>query len=145
MKSLRQELDDRAHVHRALSLDGSSEGAIKGWENRRGNESAAAEKGSRSHEGYGGSRTPREGDRVKVMGKVHGAGKYGFVSITAPSGGFHVVEDNKGKPLGSYHSSDLKVKNASSDVEDAAIALRLSEELSSRASKHRALSLATKE
>lgn len=66
---------------------------------------------SRAREGFGGSRTPAEGDRVKVMGKVNGAGKMGRVSMTAPSGSFHSVRDSKGNSMGSYHSSDLKVRD----------------------------------
>lgn len=193
--SLRQELDDRATMHRALALDGTSEGAVKGWEGRRGESGAekfqreskverdnsaerkaaaqarvrgnlksldgtseGATKGwdarrgvgshdessRRSHEGYGGSRTPAEGDRVTVKGNVAGAGKGGRVVMTAPSGSFHVVEHANGKQS-SYHSSNLKVKDMQADAEDRAIALGVARELSSQASKHRALSLATKE
>jgi hypothetical protein len=62
---------------------------------------------ARAHDGYGGSPTPKEGDRVKIMGKVYGEGKIGVVTMTSPSGSYHDVSVG-GKHVGSYHSSDLQ-------------------------------------
>jgi len=89
-------------------------------------ESARSISEARKHEGHGGSKTPSEGDRVKVMGKVNGAGKTGIVESSM--GSFHYVTIGKG--TASYHSSDLKVLSDVSDRVRAAVqeALRLAAE-----------------
>lgn len=63
----------------------------------------------RAKEGHGGTKTPQQGDRVKVMGQVFHAGKTGTISSSDSQGSFHYVKDGKGNSLGSFHSSDLKV------------------------------------
>jgi hypothetical protein len=70
----------------------------------------------RKHEGFGGSPIPVEGDRVKIMGKVGGAGKKGIVGNGSSDGRFVYVKTEKGESLGSYHVSDLKVLSAVDDV-----------------------------
>lgn len=48
----------------------------------------------------------RDGDAVKVTGKVNGQGKTGVIQETAPSGHFHIVKHSDGSKA-SYHESDL--------------------------------------
>jgi hypothetical protein len=72
--------------------------------------SEASIRAARAKEGYGGSETPKEGDKVQIMGRVQGAGKKGVV--ISSHGSFHVVattkkdlEEGRGQ---SYHSTDLQ-------------------------------------
>lgn len=89
-------------------------GPGSGWTAENGhvpgsNGGSKSDSDRRANDGHGGSPTPVEGDRVKVMGKVHGAGKKGTVSSGSRDGSFVYVKDAKGETLGSYHVSDLKV------------------------------------
>jgi hypothetical protein len=78
------------------------------WTEGGGGSKTDAER--RSHDGYNGSPTPRDGDRVKIMGKVQGAGKKGTVNFPTSDRSFAYVHDEEtGKSIGSYHVSNLKV------------------------------------
>jgi hypothetical protein len=88
-------------------------GPGSGWTAENGHVPGAqggnADQDRRAFEGHGGTATPKEGDRVRIMGKVFGAGKTGIVKYSDSQGSFHSVRDAKGNSLGSFHSSDLKV------------------------------------
>lgn len=49
-----------------------------------------------------------EGDTVKIVGNVSGAGMVGRVVQISPSGGYFGVQDILGQWLGYFHESDLE-------------------------------------
>jgi hypothetical protein len=71
-------------------------------------DSAAAEEKTVTH---------KEGDSVKVTGKVNGQGKTGVIQETAPSGHFHIVKHSDGSKA-SYHESDLSPHDEDDEDED---------------------------
>jgi hypothetical protein len=65
----------------------------------------------RANEGAGGTRTPEEGDKVRVTGKVFGAGKKATVVGSSPSGTHKIVRFSDGSEA-SYSNSDLESASA---------------------------------